>query len=176
MKTRRLSLVLMLVLLAALLVVAPVQAGRKVASFTFHCNGSVVWSWRDTGSATHFLIVIAGPTVDGDARVTGNLTWNLLATGVWPNPHNANSMPGTVWGPGTGNWRLVTPDGLSGWEGTVGTQPQTDPAKWQDANVWRAKGNGFGVYKNMRIEWAVFPLPDPAVVSDWVFEGQITEK
>ena len=165
MKTRRLSLVLMLVLLTALLVVVPVQAGRTVTQVQFWPVDDPSWTgelpYRETGAVGHYVWSLEGPVEGSDPRVEGNLSWTMQGPTVWPNPHPC--APDAYWGPLDGTWRLVTPEG--GWEGTCRVPVWCDPVKWPDSPM-TARGNGFGAYKNMHIEWTMqFP--------SWEFSCQI---
>jgi hypothetical protein len=173
MKLRRLSLVLALVLLAAFLVVAPVQAGRTVKPVTFCWTELTTWDWqeRGVGATLHVDWLLEGPLAsDDDSRVCGFLSWTQEISVVF-NPELF------WWGPITGHWRMVVPqaDGsLAGWEGVSRVHPQQDPIKWPKAWVARGTGNGFGRYKNMRIEWTVMGVP-PTCEEGVIFSGQITE-
>ena len=151
MKMRRLSLVLVLVLLAALLLVVPVQAGRTVTAFVHvpvHLIGVVFADESWTGPVLHGHYVIKA-WVDGGPKLAGELTWTCQEVSVTPNPHDPNGF----WGTAPGTWKIIISapgQPLSGWEGTV-SHP---PAKQGHENLY-ARGNGFGMYKNMHIEWAI---------------------
>ena len=177
MKTRRLSLVLMLVLLTALLLVAPVQAGRAVTGFTFTIPGAdwdwdtIVSTWRDTGPVDHFVVVIKAKVSSANQKLNGGkLTLTLQDHCVTPNRHDI----GGCWGPAPGKWQIVASaegGALSGWEGTTSGGPWTDP-RFPRMHILNGSGHGFGVYKNMHIDWTVKLTEIPG---DWEFSGQISE-
>jgi len=179
MKMRRLSLIMLSVLMIAVVLVSPVLAGRATTPVTFQLQDpALAITWRDTGAATQSIWVFTGPVTSSDDRLTGDMTWTLRVTMVWPNAHNANVLPGTVWGPADCEWQIVTsaPGEMpSGWRGTAHTQPQVDPAKWDDVNIYRGTGNGFGLYRGMHIEWRLDPNTADPEHPTFVYVGEISE-
>lgn len=173
MKVRRMSLVVVLVLLSAILLAVPVQAGRNMSQFTFHLTRIDVDYFiprENTGAVFLFAWGIAGPVEgSGDNRVNGTFTWDVKSTTILPNSHYDAANYG--WGPGTGTWRIASEDGFSGWEGNSIAFALGD---LKPSNPFRARGVGFGKYKNMQIEWTVM-LNIPFDPSQFVFSGEISE-
>ena len=182
MKMRKLSMLCALVLLAAAVLVLPVQAGRTVTPFTFQQTGVTVDFpyYVVTGAIDHLVMVMQGTVVSTEPRLNGGtLTSVLHGVGVYPNPHNV--IGGSSWGPIPGTWQIITTGpGVppSGWEGICQVHPWSYPAKSPDVMVVRATGNGFGAYKGTHIEWSYrFPWPfnGPADLELVVFSGEISE-
>jgi hypothetical protein len=175
MKLRRLSLVVVLVALSAILLAAPVQAGRSVTPFRFgfqECNVPVdpgySFTERNSGPVVHLTFDMWGTVTGSDPRVTGYFTLESIGPIVVPNPHNTDVA---FWGPGDGTWCLAGPNG-SGWKGSSHVHAQNDMAKWPDSFLVRAKGVGYGDYEGLRIEFTVRTLWD---MCPYVFEGEIAE-
>jgi len=172
MKVHKLFSVVLLVVCSAMLLAAPVQAGRATTPVTFQITDmSIGYTERMAGPISQRVWLIEGPVASDDGRLVGYLTWNLYVTCVWPNAHNASAPPDLVWGPVSSDWQIVTSapgEPLSGWRGTAHTRPQIDPAKWEGINNYRATGNGFGLYRSLHIEWRLDP-------NDMIFVGEISE-
>ena len=121
MKVRKLSTIIILVLLSAILLAAPVQAGRTPIPFSFHLTnvGIQSYSYRDTAGAEHLEFVLTGTVVSAETALNGGqYTYRGQGTAVFHNPHPI-VIPGWGWGPGRATWRVVISKGgeLSGWEG-----------------------------------------------------------
>jgi hypothetical protein len=176
MKARKLSLVLALVVLSAMLLAAPVQAGRTVTPFTFQMTDVVyeLPKYVMTGPVGHFIFVAKGTVVSGDPRLDGGqltITWH--GPEVYPNPHPV--ILGTAWGPVPGKFEIILPgEPLAAWQGSTSWPPWSDPTKWPDTLMARGRGNGVGAYKNMHIEWRTL-TPTQIPLESVAFSGEISE-
>ena len=146
MRTRRLSLVLALAFLAALLVVVPVQAGRKVTEFLAYTN-----SWqedpieRPTGAALHYYNHTSEIIHATDLRIEGTLTTQWKCSALW---EHKLSVPGEVyWGQCNTTWRVEVTDS-DGWEGVGHWYPQADFR----VLMMKYTGTGYGQFKGMKVE------------------------
>ncbi len=154
MKAHKLSLILALVVLSVMLLAAPVQAGRTVTTFVdvpVRFTNSEVVNYRWSGTVSHADYITWLTVESDDPRLAGELTWVCHEITVTQNPQYAL----WDWGNAPGTWRLVTSTegGVSsGWEGTVSHPPNKEGPEGE--NLY-ARGNGFGMYKNMHIEWEI---------------------
>jgi hypothetical protein len=150
MKTRRTFVLLALVLLAALLLAAPVQAGRKVTEFL---AASVSWDYTligesTTGGVLHQQIRGVETMRATDPRFEGTLTTDFVCIGL---PGHPQSDPtGASWGTCNYTWRLEA-TGSSGWQGVAHGYPQTDFR----VLMMKATGQGYGEFSGMKIEWTI---------------------
>ncbi|MBN1402549.1 MAG: hypothetical protein JXA74_17040 [Anaerolineae bacterium] len=176
MGTRRLWLTVVLALLSAVLLAAPVQAGRTATPFVFQmvgCESGQVGldcGYYETGAAQHWDCLLTGPVAGGPEAVTGYLTWRQTGPCIVDHPYSAGD--GAWWGPAKAEWKLAVSDG-SGWMGHGHTDPWTDPDKWPNSGMEHAKGVGYGDYGGMYIEFTFQLVGGPC---DWVFQGEIAEK
>ena len=148
MRTRRLSLVFALMFLAALLVVAPVQAGRTVAEFMAYTDFiSDSPSERTTGIVGHSHNSVVERTHATDPRFEGLLTTDWECIALYDHP---GIVEGNPWGPCKINWQVEVTDS-DGWEGVGHLYPQSDFR----VRVLKCAGQGYGQFTGMRVEWAI---------------------
>jgi hypothetical protein len=155
MKLRRLSLMCVLVLLVPAILVMPVSAGKPATQFTASVTNVVLENIviYDTGQASHYDFVLKGDVDCDDDRLDGELVWPMTGITALSNPRT-DLTTWTYWGPARGKWSIVTSapgEPLSGWEGTAELTPFT--TLFKESIKWHAHGNGFGIYKNLHVEW-----------------------
>jgi hypothetical protein len=177
MKVRKLSLIVALVVLGAILLAAPVQAERTVVPYT--CEYEEIleesYGWYQTGGVLHITGLIRGkmscdtPMLDGGTMVT-----TIKIAYVPGNPHP--DPVGLGWGPVVGKWRMEVPttagQPTSGWQGVIHQHPWSDPDKWPEVMVLWSSGNGFGLYQGMHMEGTVVGGTTPT--QDQVLTGTIS--
>src|SRR5512139_2277330 len=147
MKVRKLSLVLALVVLSAMLLAAPVQAGRTHISVTFQPTETAAMDFpncRWTGPVLHCGWLVDVPTLGNEPEVTGTFSLTMDdALVVYPNAHSSTEPGGPGWGPITGTWQLVTAEGA--WEGRAHMFPMySEVGKFPKSWYMKGSGNGTG--------------------------------
>jgi hypothetical protein len=152
MQTRRLGMCIALVVLVALFVALPAQAGKPVVtefqaySTSFDYIEPLVW--YTTGAVWHGGSVTIENIESGDARFRGAMTTS------WYNiymPDHAHRPSQIGWGPCTTDWRLDVPDLGGWWEGAGKVYPQTDSR----VLTMRATARGYGSFTGMKVEYTL---------------------
>ena len=180
MKLHKLSSIIILVLLSAILLAAPVQAGRTVIPFTFGWTDIYAdfLSYRIVGTVEQFSYIFTATIVSEEPRLDGaKLTMYGYCTRQLDSPHPPDPALGGGWGPTYGTWSIITSaegEPASGWQGVSHIPPQGEPARWPDFVLqYRASGNGFGEYKNTRLTYTCFVPP----YGDWptfIYSAELT--
>jgi hypothetical protein len=147
MKVRRLSLIVVLVVLSAILLAAPVQAGRAVTEFVaWNTSIAFEWSTRTTGGVVHGSNSFVEGITSSDPKFQGTLTSHYECIGSEGHPQSTADYP---WGPCNGVWRLEVPGSGGWWEGNAKGMPQSDFRVY----CARATGKGYGAFAGMKVEW-----------------------
>jgi hypothetical protein len=148
MKTRRFPLCLALLLLAALCIAFPAQAGRTASGFV--ATNTSYWDnfvWHTAGNSIHRTNTFVEGITSPDARFRGTLNSQYECGGTIVHPND----PGIGWGPCNGNWRLDVPGTGGWWEGHANGLPQAD----YRVGVVKATGKGYGAFAGMKVQWDI---------------------